>query len=53
MSLAIASIARAMQRQADNRHHMIAQVDCVLSLCNVDYELLLGLSVHVAIQEVP
>ena len=26
MSLAIASLARAMQRQADNRHHMIAQV---------------------------
>lgn len=26
LSLAIASIGRAMQRQADNRHHLIAQV---------------------------
>ena len=26
MSLAIASLLRAIQRQADNRHHMIAQV---------------------------
>lgn len=26
ISLAIASLSRAMQRQADNRHHMIAQV---------------------------
>jgi general transcription factor 3C polypeptide 3 (transcription factor C subunit 4) len=29
MSLAIASLSRAMQRQADNRHHMIAQVGSV------------------------
>lgn len=27
LSLAIASIGRAMQRQSDNRHHLIAQVD--------------------------
>jgi general transcription factor 3C polypeptide 3 (transcription factor C subunit 4) len=26
LSLAIASIGRAMQRQSDNRHHLIAQV---------------------------
>ena len=26
LSLAIASVGRAMQRQSDNRHHLIAQV---------------------------
>lgn len=26
LCLAIASVGRAMQRQADNRHHLIAQV---------------------------
>lgn len=32
LSLAIASIGRAMQRQADNRHHLIAQGVAFLSL---------------------
>jgi general transcription factor 3C polypeptide 3 (transcription factor C subunit 4) len=32
LSLAIASIGRAMQRQADNRHQLIAQVSVILLL---------------------
>ena len=32
VSLATASLARAMQRQADNRHHMIAQVRSLKTL---------------------
>ena len=28
LCLAVASIGRAMQRQADNRHHLITQVRC-------------------------
>ena len=53
MSLAIASLSRAMQRQADNRHHMIAQVGSVHSSPRTDSEFLLGFGVHVAIQETP
>ena len=49
MSLAIASLARAMQRQADNRHHMIAQVGPTLSVVKSNSELLPGSSVHVTI----
>ena len=30
LSLSIASIGRAMQRQADNRHYLIAQVSVTL-----------------------
>ena len=30
LSLAIASVGRAMQRQSDNRHHLITQVDTSL-----------------------
>jgi general transcription factor 3C polypeptide 3 (transcription factor C subunit 4) len=33
LSLAIASAGRAMQRQADNRHHLIAQVGDMVSFC--------------------
>jgi general transcription factor 3C polypeptide 3 (transcription factor C subunit 4) len=32
LSLAIASLGRAMQRQSDNRHHMIAQVNILYFL---------------------
>lgn len=51
MSLAITSLSRAMQRQADNRHHLIAQVRPVHRLHGVDSESLPGSGVHVAIQE--
>ena len=41
LSLAIASVGRAMQRQADNRHHLIAQVRCFLfsqsSICDIRF----------------
>ena len=53
MSLAIASPSRMMQRQADNRHHMIAQVGSVHSSPRTDSEFLPGPGVHVAIQETP
>ena len=53
MSLAIASLSRAMQRQADNRHHMIAQVGFVHRSPRADSELSPGLGVHVAIQGAP
>ena len=49
MSLAIASLSRAMQRQADNRHHMIAQAGSIHSLQLADSEFFSGSSVHVSI----
>ena len=49
MSLAIASLSRAMQRQADNRHHMIAQVGSTHYLVKVNSELLPGSGVYVTI----
>lgn len=51
MSLAIASLSRAMQRQADNRHHTIAQVGSVHSSARVGSEFLSGFGIHVPIQE--
>jgi general transcription factor 3C polypeptide 3 (transcription factor C subunit 4) len=53
MSLAIASLSRAMQRQADNRHHMIAQVGSIHDSPRANSEFLPGFGVHVAIQETP
>jgi hypothetical protein len=34
LCLAIASAGRAMQRQSDNRHHMVVQVRVVIMLMN-------------------
>ena len=53
MSPAIASPSRAMQKQADSRHHMIVQVGSVHSLPRIDSRFLQGLCIHVAIQEIP
>jgi len=50
MSLAIASLSRAMQRQADNRHHMIAQVESIHNPRWTGSDFFPGPGIHVAIQ---
>ncbi len=55
LCLAIASIGRAMQRQADNRHHLIAQVDsclCVVNKWLTDGCSLVGRSIPIQIPHI-